>query len=153
VRTRRLMLAPAVAAFFVLAAGPVARGADPAQAQKERLDTMKAINQAMRELKVYTGKGDFPQVLAAANRVAGLVAKIPSLSPEGSNVGKTRIKPEVWKNFGHYKELAETSVQAARALAGAAGKKDRAAVAKAFAALGDSCKTCHDPYRLPKKED
>lgn len=148
---RRLMLV--AAASFVLGAGLPARGADPGQVQKERLDTMKAINQAMRELKVYTGKGDFPKVAAAAGRVAQLTAKIPALSPEGSAVGKTRIKPEVWKNFGHYKELAEKSVQAARALGQAAEKKDRAAVARSFTALGDSCKACHDPYRLPKKED
>ena len=130
-----------------------ARAADPAQVLKERLATMKAINQAMREIKVYSGKDDFAKVLPAAQKVADLTAAIPGLSPEGSHTGKTRIKPEVWKNFGHYKELSGNSVQEAKKLIQAAGKKDRAAVLKAFSDLANSCTACHEPYRVPKKGD
>lgn len=152
---------PGAAALLLLAAFPAtgisgAQGNDPkapAQALKERLDTMKAINQAMREIKVWSGKGDFAQVIPPAAKVAGLVAKIPALSPEGSNVGKTRIKPEVWKNFGHYKELAGKTVQEARKLIQAAEAKDQPAVLKAFSDLANSCTRCHEPYRLPKKDE
>ena len=114
---------------------------------------MKSINQAMREIKVYSGKGDFAKVLPAAQKVAELTAKIPGLSPEGSGGGKTRIKPEVWKNFAHYKELAGKSVEATKVLAQAAGKKDRAATLKAFSGLANTCTACHEPYRVPKKGD
>ena len=144
-----------IAALIVAAAEGFlpARAADPAQVLKERLATMKAINQAMREIKVYSGKGDFAKVLPAAQKVADLTAAIPGLSPEGSHTGKTRIKLEVWKNFGHYKELSGNSVQEAKKLIQAAGKKDRAAVLKAFSDLANSCTACHEPYRVPKKGD
>ena len=130
-----------------------ARAADPAQVQKERLATMKAINQAMREIQGYSGKDDFAKVLPAAQKVAELTAKIPGLSPEGSGGGKTRIKPEVWKNFAHYKELSEKGVQEAKKLVQAAEKKDRAATLKAFSGLANTCTACHEPYRVPKKGD
>ena len=148
-----LGLLGAVALAVSAAALRPARAADPAQVQKERLATMKSINQAMREIKVYSGKGDFAKVLPAAQKVADLTAAIPGLSPEGSHTGKTRIKPEVWKNFGHYKELSGNSVQEAKKLIQAAGKKDRAAVLKAFSDLANSCTACHEPYRVPKKGD
>lgn len=143
------------AAVLAASAGGLlpAQAADLAKVQKERLDTMKAINQAMREIKVWSGKGDFAKVLPAATKVAELTARIPSLSPEGSNVGKTRIKPEVWKNFAHFKELTEKSVQEAHKVIQAAQKKDRPAVLKAFSGLANSCTACHEPYRVPKKED
>lgn len=154
---RGLRLGPGLLGAAVLAASAwgllPARAADPAEVQKERLDTMKAINQAMREIKVWSGKGDFAKVLPAATKVAELTAKIPCLSPEGSNVGKTRIKPEVWKNFAHFKELTEKSVQEARKVIQAAQKEDRPAVLKAFSKLANSCTACHEPYRVPKKED
>ena len=144
----------AAAALAVAAVGlRPAQAADPAPVQKERLATMKAINQAMREIKVYSGKGDFAKVAASATQVAELTAKIPGLSPEGSNLGETRIKPEVWKNFAHYKELAEKGVSAAKVLVQAAGKKDRAATLKTFSDLANACTACHEPYRVPKKGD
>ena len=59
----------------------------------------------------------------------------------------------MWKNFGHYKELSGNSVQEAKKLIQAAGKKDRAAVLKAFSDLANSCTACHEPYRVPKKGD
>jgi cytochrome c556 len=150
----RLAISGAAALFLIAGGFQAARGADPARmqkAQKERTETMKAINQAMREIKVYAGKGDFARVLPAARKVADLVAKIPALSPEGSNLGETRIKPEVWKDFARYKELTEKSVQEARELIQAAEKKDRPATLQAFSDLANSCKACHEPFRLPKK--
>jgi len=150
--------ASALAALaFLAAAGGWAAPADaapkdPAAIQKERSATMKSINKKMRALKVLATKGDLAEVVREAGAVAGLTARIPELSPKGSAVGKTRIKPEVWKNFDDYKSLAARSAEAARGLAAAAKGGDRAAVRASFSKLAKTCGACHKPYREKKKE-
>jgi len=142
-----------LAAAGLSAAQQKAGPPDLAAVQKERAATMKAINYAMREIYVGSKKGEMAGVAKAAAEVADLVEKIPALSPEGSNLGETRIKPEVWKNFDHYEKLSAQAAQAARMLVQVAGGGDRAAVMKSFAALANSCNECHKPYRIPKDGD
>ena len=100
----------ASAALALLAAPPGA-GAGPdaeslAKIQKERSATMKTINRNMLRVVVFLKKGDLSKVAGAARGLAGLIARIPELSPRGSDVGKTRIKPEVWRNFEDFKKRA-----------------------------------------------
>ena len=118
--------------------------------QSERLRTMKTINKIMLGVMVNVRRGNLPEIVKAAGTVTGLLAKSPSLSPEGSDTGETRIRPEVWKNFGHYKELAQNAVTAAKKLEETAASGDRASTRSAFAFLAGACNQCHKPYRKKK---
>ncbi len=137
--------------ILVLAAAKGFAGGDPAspeEIQKKRTANMKTINKNMRQLKVSITKRQFDRIGATATAVAERVAKIPELSPEGSAHGpKSRIKPEVWKNFARYIDFAERSAEAARSLAKVAGSQDQKKVMGSFLALAKSCTKCHKPYR------
>ena len=118
--------------------------------QSERLWTMKTISKTLLGVMVNLRKGDLPEVAKAAGTVTGLLAKIPSLSPEGSDIGETRMKPEVWKNFDHYKELTQNAVTAAKKLEETAASGDQKSTKSAFAFLARACNQCHKPYRKKK---
>jgi cytochrome c556 len=126
--------------------------ATPAEIQKKRTATMKAINKHMRELKVAVSRMEFDRVASTATSVEKLIGQIPELSPEGSAFGpKTRILPAVWENFSNYEELTTLSTNAADSLAKVAKSQDQKKVMKAFLALAKSCTKCHKPYRKKKK--
>ena len=121
--------------------------------QRVRVRTMKSISRAMRRIKVYTKKGNYKRVISAAEEIALLTAAIPYLSPKGSNLGKTRIKDEVWSRFDDYTKIARASAHIARDLVKAAEAADKAAVLKTFSALSKGCTQCHKPYRKKKKRN
>ena len=121
--------------------------------QRVRVRTMKSISRAMRRIKVYTKKANYKRVISAAEEIALLTAAIPYLSPKGSNLGKTRIKDEVWSRFDDYRKIARASAHIARDVVKAAGAADKAAVLKTFSALSESCTQCHKPYRKKKKRN
>ena len=126
--------------------------ATPAEVQKKRTATMKAINKHMRKLKVAVSRKEFEHIGSTATAVGKLIAQIPELSPEGSAFGpKTRMLPAVWENFSHYKELTVLSTKAADSLAKVAESRNQKKVMKAFLALAKSCTKCHKPYRKKKK--
>ena len=119
--------------------------------QRVRVRTMKSISRALRRIKVYSKKANYKRVTSAAEEIALLTAAIPYLSPKGSNLGKTRIKDEVWSRFDDYTKLARASAHIARDVVKAAGAADKAAVSKTFSALSESCTQCHKPYRKKKR--
>jgi cytochrome c556 len=123
------------------------------EVQSERLWTMKTINNILLEVMVNVRRGNLPEVAKAAEKVTGLLAIIPSLSPEGSDIGETRIRPEVWKDFGHYKELTQNAVTAAKKLGETAASGDQASTMSAFVLLAGTCKKCHKPYRKKKNTE
>jgi cytochrome c556 len=95
------------------------------------------------------GKAPFDAKLAAEN--AELVASLSKLPwaafGEGTDLGDTKAKPEVWKDQAKFKAAAEKMQLEASKLAQAAqtGKED--AIKAAFSATGGSCKACHDDFR------
>jgi cytochrome c556 len=66
---------------------------------------------------------------------------------EGTDLGDTKAKPEIWKDQAKFKAAAEKMQLEASKLAQAAqtGKED--AIKAAFSATGGSCKACHDDFR------
>jgi cytochrome c556 len=80
--------------------------------------------------------------------VAGAAKKLHGLYPAGSGADpKSAADPKVWENKADFdKRLTEMGT-----LAAAAGKASSADSFKpAFAALGATCKSCHDIYRKKK---
>ncbi len=64
-----------------------------------------------------------------------------------SKKGKTRARPEIWKNLDDFEvKLAELR-SATKDLKIAAKSTDKAQIIAAIGATGKSCKNCHDNYK------
>lgn len=141
--SRTVLLATlAMAAFAVSAAA--------ASPLEERQAAMKAVGQAMKEGAGLNSPTTFDAAKAKSlmNGVAANAKKLKSLYPKGSGSDpKTSADPKIWENKADFdKRLGEMG-----AAATAAGKATSAETFKpAYAALGATCKSCHDLYRKKK---
>jgi cytochrome c556 len=136
-----------VASF--LGTAPVARlASDPA---KERHETMEAVGSGMKAM-VSIAKKETPFDAAVVEKNAGAMAenleKASKLFPEGSGGGESRAKAEIWSDAAGFEKAMKDGIAAAKALQAV---KDEAAFGPAMQAVGASCKSCHDKYRLPRK--
>lgn len=95
------------------------------------------------------GKTPFDAKAASENaEVVASMAKLPwAAFTEGSDVGDTKAKPEIWKQNAKFKELAEKFQSDSAKLVAAAktGKED--VFKTAFTTVQGSCKSCHDDFR------
>ena len=101
------------------------------------------------------GEYNAEQVQAAANAVAAIAGSgMGALYGPGTDkdIGdvKTRVKPEFFDpaNGPDIGKIATNFNTAAADLAKVAAGGDKAAVQKAFGATGETCKACHDKYRM-----
>ncbi len=70
---------------------------------------------------------------------------------KGKGWGETRVKPELFTDKEGVGKVAGAFVQAANDLAKVAAGGDAAAVKEAFGKVGQSCKGCHEKYRMEEK--
>ena len=101
------------------------------------------------------GEYNTQQVQAAANAIAAIAGSgMGALYGPGTDkdIGevKTRVKPEFFDpaNGPDIGKIATNFNTAAAELAKVAAGGDKAAVQKAFGATGETCKACHDKYRM-----
>ena len=80
-----------------------------------------------------------------ARSLAESASLIEGLFPEGSE-GAAAL-PLIWEEPERVQAASRESAETAAALAEAAATGDRAAIARAFKAAGDSCKACHERYK------
>ena len=95
-------------------------------------------------------QGEFTQ--SHADAIASGTAEIVSLFPEGSGGEGTEALPAIWDNPDEFADAVAKSREAGAALAEAAASDDPAALMPAFAAVGRSCKGCHEDYREEHEE-
>jgi cytochrome c556 len=135
-------LALSIASVAVSASNPV----------EERQATMKHVGQTMKEATAFTSAAtayDAAKVKGLMDSIAADAKKLKGLYPaESANDPKTAADPKVFSNKADFeKRLAEMG-----SLAATAGKaKDTDSFKAAFKPVGDTCKSCHDIYRLKKK--
>ncbi|ALG70417.1 cytochrome C [Azospirillum thiophilum] len=137
----RIVLAASAALMLT---GGAALAQDVIQTRKAGFEDYK---KAMGEIKDAVGKGDLAAVGPVADRVDAFATKIPGLFPPGSDKGRTAAKEVIWANFPDFTAKAQGLQASAQALKVAASTGDKAATAKAFGAMADSCKACHQRYR------
>ena len=121
----------------------------------DRHENMEAIGDALKATGK-TLKADQPDlavVRSSAAKIAELAPNVPSWFPPGTgpDVGKTHAKPDIWQKPDDFTTKAGDMNQAAQAFHAAAQAGDMAAINERFAALGKTCKACHDSYR--EKDD
>lgn len=122
-----------------------AHGGDPEV--KYRQDVMAALGKHFSALAaLFTGRVERPgQLQVHADALAATAKLVGTLFPEGSDGGA--VLPVLWDEPERVAEAAEEAAETTAALATAAAGDDRAALAQAFKAAGDSCKACHDRYQ------
>lgn len=94
-----------------------------------------------------SGRAPFDPAAAAANAdVLAVVAKLPwaAFGP-GTEGGKA--KPEIWKEQAKFKELDDRLIAETEKLAVAAKGGNLDAIKASVAAVGETCKSCHDAFR------
>jgi len=98
-------------------------------------------------IQVYLGKVKQSDAHLVANTKALAAASslVGDLVPAGSEGGDA--KANIWEEMDTYQKYAKESANATAQLAAAAETGDRAAMGKAFKAVGNSCKACHDKFR------
>ena len=95
------------------------------------------------------GKAPFDAKSATENaEIVANMAKLPwAAFGEGTDVGDTKAKPEIWKQNAKFKESAD-KLQAESVKLVAAAKTGKEDVFKAaFSATAGTCKSCHDDFK------
>lgn len=148
--TSRIIVGAIAALWLSL---PLAGRADDGKAAFEhRVDTMKRMGHALYVTigRVVRGKDELgPQTADAAETIVSLSATIDGLFPPGSDVGNSRVKPEIFAAAPRVKDLAAGVQGAAAQLAAAAKARDEAGLAANAKALNEACETCHNQFRKP----
>jgi cytochrome c556 len=93
------------------------------------------------------------QIIAAANSVAavansGLGALYGPGTDQATGWKKSRLKPEFFEKQDEVKKVAVAFNKEANELAKVAATGDVAAIKTQFGKVGETCKSCHDSFRI-----
>jgi cytochrome c556 len=138
---------------LVLAAGGVARAVTPDDAIVQRQADMKRNGEFFFPLgKKLADVTDVTQYAAGAKELAAVAKEFPTLFPAGSEDGhKTRASPKIWTDKATFdKDAADFGVQADK-LAQLASANDKPGFVAQYKIVGDSCDTCHNTFRTPRR--
>lgn len=144
----------------VLFVGALFACAIPASAAEDPIAVRKALMGSMGGAAgltagVMKGELDYsPAIGKAAIATANAVAvAYPDYFPEGSVTGDTTASPKIWEDPEGFEAEIDKLQEAAAAAVEASGK-DGPADAEAFTAamkpVLDTCKNCHETYRIEK---
>jgi cytochrome c556 len=136
-----------------LTGSALAAGPKPEEQIKYRQAGYSFMSWNMGKIKGELGGSyDAKQVTVAANVIAAIAnSGMGALFGPGTDkdIGDvhTNVKPELFQKMDEVKKLSGEFIAAANNLAKVAATGDKAAVEKAFGAVGKSCKACHDQFR------
>jgi cytochrome c556 len=138
------------AAALSLAGTASAQFAKPDDAIKYRKNALFVMQQHYARVgAMVAGKVPFDAKAAAENAaVAEYMGRLPwAAFGEGTDLGDTKAKPEIWSEQGKFKDGAEKMKTEMAKLAAAAKTGNLDAIKKAFNATSGTCKACHDHFR------
>lgn len=118
---------------------------------KERMDAMKSLKGDMKAISdMFRGRTAYKndEVKWRADRIKAHGRDFERLFPSGSTDGPSEASPRIWSEWSRFMQQTGDMTAAARGLMNAA--RDKTAARKAFGELGQTCRTCHDDYRLEK---
>jgi cytochrome c556 len=97
-------------------------------------------------------KGEMPWDTAAFAGMATDLATVSKLNvargfEPGTEGGKTRAKPELWKNMDDFDAKWAALGEESEKLALVAATGDKKAILQQFQKTGGACKSCHDDYK------
>ena len=153
---KKLMMG-SLAALFLTASLSASAQVDPEDQIKFRKAGYSFMSWNMGKIKAMaideSVAWDAAQVQAAANSIAatansGMGALFGPGTEKSIGDTKTRVNPDMFTDGAGVTKVGMAFNKAANELAVVAATGDKAAIIKAFAATGNSCKGCHDKYRL-----
>lgn len=121
---------------------------------KARQELMKTVGKNTKfSAQMVKGKVAFESLLAeeAMETIAGVPDKYVNLFPAGSDKGETEASPKIWEDMDGFKATAAKLKEAALNGVKAANEGPEAFKA-AFGELTKTCKSCHQDYRIKKKQ-
>jgi len=116
----------------------------------ERHELMEGIGKNAKVIGDAMKSGNFAAVGGAAEKIQAAAAKIPGLFPQGSTHANSRAKAEIWTEWPKFETESKHLEETAGALAVAA--KSAGDIPAAAQAMFNSCKSCHDSFRVPEKK-
>jgi cytochrome c556 len=150
VRMNRTIAALAFTTLFAVPFAAQAQFARMESAIEYRKSAMFLMNQHFNRIGAVV-KGDKPYDKADVEANAALVETLSKLPWQafvvGSETGRTKAKPEIWKEQDKFKASADKSNAEIVKLSAAAKAGDLAMIKTAFGNVDQSCKSCHDNYR------
>lgn len=133
------------AAAVVLAAGTALAQADVIAERRAGLKRMGEHMQAMKA--VVDSRGNVQPLAATVDDMIAWYRTMPNRFPPGSDRGDTRALPALWNEKANFETINSNMVNQLQALRTAAASGDAAAFAAAYGQTGQTCGTCHRPYR------
>lgn len=117
---------------------------------RDRHELMEEIGDHAKKIGGALKQGTTEGVAEEADAISAKAMKVDALFPKDSTHPKSRAKPEIWKNWAEFERLSDALEKDSAALAQTArdGGDVRAAGNKMF----ESCKSCHDQFRVPDED-
>jgi cytochrome c556 len=145
------MRAAAAGGCLALTLIAAAAAADGTAVFEKRTDTMKQLGKPFYLTLGRAAKGSQPigpETVAAAETVTALAKALqPDLFAPGSDVGGSKIKPEIFTQPERVVALTDAVRAAVAELVPAAQSGDKAKLSAAFAAASQACAACHKAFR------
>ncbi|MBS1131363.1 MAG: cytochrome c [Proteobacteria bacterium] len=141
-------------ALTVTASAFAQQAPKPEQVIKWRQSVYQVLGWNSNRIKANVdGQFNREEVVRAANSTAAIAnSGLGALYLPGTEQGKgwhdTAAKPEIFKDGKKVGELAANFAREANELAKVAVNGDQAAVKAQFGKLGQTCKSCHDDYKV-----
>ena len=161
-KTTLVLLAAVIAAggvTFVQGQSPASsqqQAASAAEVVKARQKGLKALGAAFKTIRDEL-KGDSPdaaKIRGASVDITQAAGAIDKWFPAGTGPDsgvKTDAKSEVWTDPAGFATAREAFVREANKWAQLGNSTDASAWKEGTASLGQSCKGCHDKYRVKKE--
>jgi cytochrome c556 len=149
-RSRTILLAGVLGAVLVLAGAFAAASAGTEVADRQA--AMKQVGQTMKAASAFTSAStpyDPAKVKLLMDTIAADAQKLKGLyPPDTASDPKTAADPKIWQDKADFEKRLGQMGSAALAVENA---KDSDSFKTAFGAVGATCKSCHDVYRMKKK--
>lgn len=140
-----------LAAAVTLALPAAAQFAKPEDAVKYRKSALFVMQQNFARVAAMAGgKAPFDAKVAADSAaVAEYMSKLPWAGfGDGTDTGDTKAKPEIWMDKTKFDGYAQKMQAEMSKLSAAAKTGNLDSIKTAVGAVGGSCKTCHDAFRM-----
>jgi len=119
-----------------------------------RQQRMKDQGAAWKNIQDKTKAGQIQALTPDAEKLVATSKEIPSLFPEGSlNPEKSAAKPEIWQKRAEFDAAAKNLETMSMKLRDAARANDTVATQAIVKDFGrQACGSCHQPFRVPPKQ-
>ena len=153
--SRRIITSALVMSLGVAVALPLSAHDGATPQQKARHDHYHELGDAFKAIRdgSKASTPDFDALKKNAKVVNEASVDQGQWFPKGSGpeAGKTAALPEIWTKPEDFKAAQKAFSDAAPKLLAAANSGDIEAVRTNFAAVGKTCKGCHEPFRKPEE--